>query len=104
MNFTIVIQIGNSDDKLTQKEWADFCIDMYQLATRYCIQIHFFGSPDAKSTWQNACLVADCGSNQFDELKYRLRQLAGKYKQESIALSFGDTQFIRPLNGKGGTS
>ncbi len=94
MSKTVVIQIGNSDDKLTQKEWSEFCVDLYQCGIDFCKQIHFFGASDAKSEWQNACLVAEIAENQIENLKLKLGQLAARNIQNSIAMTLGETEFV----------
>lgn len=57
MGINCLIQIGNSDNKLTQQEWANFVKDMRGLLRAYgrgTLQVHgeWFSLPD--QPWQNA--------------------------------------------------
>ncbi len=101
---TIVIQIGNSDDKLTQAEWAKFvrtvdgwiesCVDNGMAA------IHFRGFSVADAAWQNACWVIEwrpgvVGPWTVEAFKKRLGNVAGKFRQDSIAVTVGETEFVK---------
>lgn len=97
---TITIQIGNSDNKLTQKEWAEFVhavsdhLEYYveeQLAS-----IHFFGAPHTWAHWQNAAWVVEFDTGHLDSLKLHLSLIARKFRQDSIALTVGLTDFVKP--------
>jgi hypothetical protein len=96
---TLTIQLGNSDDKLTQAEWADFVkkVEGYIRSTDYC-QIHFSGSSAGNAPWQNYCLVAEVPVGAINDLSYLVAKMAGRYRQESIAFTVGETEFIRPLS------
>jgi len=52
---TVVIQIGNSDDKLTQLEWAKFVNDIKHLVNNHAKEVHFFGGSSNWENWQNTC-------------------------------------------------
>jgi hypothetical protein len=86
----VYISIGNSDDKLSQWAWANYvmAVDVALMDARDAP-----GSPVSKrhgvwqsasaSHWQNACWCVEV--TDPDELKDRLRELAGQYGQDSIA-------------------
>jgi len=88
---TVIVQIGNSDDKLGQKEWAAFCA-----AAEWVIpgQIHFSGSSPGNANWQNHCWVSQVTDSKLPELRNGLAVLCRRYKQDSIALTVGDTEFV----------
>lgn len=91
---TVVIQIGNSDDKLTQKEWSAFVYAIrLKLAATVGI-VHFFGTSDGHDSWQNACWVMEVPLSKIKILKSRLSRIGKKYKQDSIAFLEGITEFI----------
>lgn len=54
MGVNTLIQIGNSDNRLTQAEWARFVMELRDLFQRGGIQIHgeWYAKPDVP--WQNA--------------------------------------------------
>lgn len=98
----ILIQIGNSDDKLRQARWALFIADMRDLLNDYQesyaadgFQIHgeWFSAPD--KPWQNANWCVQCDSGAVRQtLKGQLIELRAKYGQESIAWTVGEVEFI----------
>lgn len=95
------ITIGNSDDKLTQQEWA-----AYFSAVAVAIQrataaaggtVHGQWASEPASAWQNACWCIDIGTDSAELLKWRLAEIAGDFRQESIAWAEArKTEFIRP--------
>lgn len=54
MGVNTLIQVGNSDDRLSQAEWSRFVMEMRDLMHRSEVQIHgeWFSGPD--QPWQNA--------------------------------------------------
>lgn len=95
---TYVIQIGNSDDKLSQEAWADFIksADLYIQSLRPG-EVHFSGSSNPTAPWQNYCWVIELDNAMFAPLKAQLEYYARTYNQNSIALTMGTTTFITPL-------
>lgn len=91
---TVVIQIGNSDNKLTQNEWAHFCVAAQLAIAPNVIRLHFKGGSDWDAAWQNACWVCELGSNSIDKLKSELSTLCRQFSQDSIAITCGETEFI----------
>lgn len=91
---TITLQIGNSDDKLSQRDWSYFVneIDHYLNVTmsRY-ITIHFSGSSHSYAPWQNFCWVFQKLNDEIeqyvlDNIKSQIVIFAKeKYRQHSIA-------------------
>jgi hypothetical protein len=95
MNNTAVIQVGNSDNKLTQQEWSEFVGDVQDLLRVGHYATHFAGTSPSAAPWQNACWVLEIVSDmQKDHLRTALGFFAKKYRQESIALTFGTTEFV----------
>jgi len=105
---TFTVQIGNSDDKLTQKEWSNFVRDLERDFGKLMSEVHFSGSSPSNAMWQNFCMVAvvdevyiraGLGWESFREyidyaIKPTLAVLCQRYKQDSIALTIGETVFI----------
>lgn len=87
----LVIQIGNTDNKLTQYEWATFVSEVNTLVNQNG-RVHFFGSPPSWAIWQNCCWVVECTPEQISFVKYWLGQIKVKYKQESIAVITGNVE------------
>lgn len=91
---TVVIQIGNTDNKLTQSEWSRFvhAVNCNLADLRLDASVHFRGSPPGDAPWQNYCWVLTAES--LNDLQGRLGRLAHAFHQESIALTVGDTEFV----------
>lgn len=88
------ISIGNSDDKLTQQEWARYVTEI-RVGVIILGQVHgaWFSVPD--SVYQNACWCVEFPS---DELASTARTAAAEiraaYRQDSVAWATAVTEFI----------
>lgn len=91
---TITIQIGNSDDKLMQHQWSDFIGAVQTVLSRYEGEQHFFGVSAGWERWQNACWVMVVYEEDLERIKKALAVVRRVYKQDSIAVTVGDTEFI----------
>lgn len=94
---TLAILIGNSDDKLTQKNWVRYVQDVGICVARFSMTIHHHGHSNTVSIWQNACWVFefDAPGAKVDDMKELLRKIAKRFKQDSIALVEGKTEFLK---------
>ena len=94
-----VVQIGNSDDKLTQEEWSQFCASTHStvFSRAYQQRIHFYGFAPSDAPWQNACWVFELSTNPevTSDLHNALAVVARNYRQDSIALTIGETTFVK---------
>jgi len=92
---TITVQIGNSDNKLTQRLWHLYVLRVNILIEQYANMVHFSGGSSNWEPWQNYCWVIyiKLGSSR-EELKSELEHARKKYNQDSIAWVEGTTEFI----------
>lgn len=91
---TIIISIGNSDNKLSQEEWANFVAEVNLAITDYQDGRYFFGGSSNWERWQNACWWVECQDENSHMLKGRLTAIRRKYSQDSIAWLSGEVEFI----------
>ncbi len=91
---TIAVLAGNSDNKLTQEEWHNYCREVTDVINEKCTAVHFTGGSSFDSVWQNACWVAEVGPNTANQLTKDLAKIRENYRQSSIAVVSGDTDFI----------
>lgn len=91
---TITIQIGNSDDKLSQVKWSEFVSDVENAIHQVADRIHFFGSPPSVARWQNATWVASVSEHHIHALKAEIKSIRTYFNQDSAAWTEGETQFI----------
>lgn len=93
---TITLQIGNSDDKLTQVEWADFVRTTGDAILAYKGHIHFCAGSDSQMPWQNFCWVFELENDVLvvEALRKQVRLIREKYRQDSVAWLAGVTRFV----------
>ena len=92
---TVYVSIGNSDDSLTQQEWADYYAEVTMAVATYNQIVHGQWVSVAFSQWQNACWCFDILNDKIPVIKKKLATLAHKYRQESIAwVQVDETEFI----------
>lgn len=91
---TAVVQIGNSDNKLTQGEWAHFAEYMRSAVSENVYRIHFSGGSDWDAPWQNACFVCEVNDDQIDGLTEAVKNCREQFKQDSAAITWGDTVLV----------
>lgn len=91
---TIVVQIGNSDNKLTQKEWKSFINEVRNALSSNVTEIHFDGGSSYDSAFQNACFVATIEEQDRQPLLKLLKDLKSEYVQDSIAITSGKTEMV----------
>ncbi len=93
---TVSVQIGNSDDKLTQREWSEFVQSIGDSIITYKGHIHFCGGSICQVPWQNFCWVFELENNDMvvDALREQQKRIRVKYRQDSVAWLSGVTRFI----------
>ena len=96
---TITIQIGNSDDKLTQIQWASYVSEVDSAIKKAHANIHFSGFSEPGKPWQNAAWVIEYMGDmslwivECGKLREKLTKIRKQYKQDSIAWTEGQTYF-----------
>jgi hypothetical protein len=90
---TLVITIGNSDDKLTQKEWFLFWINVRDAVVQHSKQVHGEFLSASNSQYQNACWLVE--GDLSPVLRDHLAYWAAFYRQDSIAVTSGETEFVK---------
>ena len=93
-NHTVTIQIGNTDDKLGQVEWAAYVLGMKTNILPYVVQVHFFGAPANWERWQNAAWVVEVSESNVPVLKKSVESIRKVFRQESVAWTEGTTELI----------
>ena len=91
---TIVVSIGNSDNKLTQQKWADFIVDVDYEFGLWVNQYYFNGGSNGCAPYQNWTLSGEIDERLVEPLLSALTEIKLNYNQESIAIVIGDTQLI----------
>lgn len=93
----VYIGIGNTDNKLTQQEWAAFIGSVEATISGFRKHGAWFSRPDAP--WQNACWLVDFTDSSdlsVEMVKSNLRRFAAAYSQDSIAWAVAETEFLTP--------
>jgi hypothetical protein len=102
---TVYISIGNSDDKLTQLEWAQF-VDEVDRAVSAAVkyegnQVHGRWYSLPTEPWQNACWCVqfhDELAHVMRDLRQGLAVIARWHRQDSITWAVAETEFIGPTS------
>lgn len=93
-NYCLIIQIGNSDNKLTQREWSSFCKEIDSIVSN-TIPVHFSGHSLPDKPWQNACWVGEyTDEDDIQKMLNRIKLCRESYRQDSVAVTFGKTKLI----------
>ena len=87
-----VLQIGNSDNKLTQNEWSHFVHGIQQCVAECGIEIHFFGTSQGDAPWQNACWVCSVIEPDIDKFQEEVTRIRKSFRQDSVAVVIGDVR------------
>ena len=95
-DLTITVLIGNSDNKLSQAEWAEFYAHVDDAVNEHAKSVQFSGASNGAAPWQNACWVAVIDGGDPD-INHRLAVLAQNYRQDSIAVVPGHTYFVKSV-------
>jgi len=97
----VYISIGNSDDKLTQAEWAAFYSQTSIGIRHKASQVHGQWVSEPASSFQNACWCAEIEAERALQLKHWLTELARQWRQDSIAWAeVPHTEFLGPGDGR----
>ncbi len=91
---TIIIQIGNSDDKLSQAQWSHFFKRVDNAVRRRSHQVHFSGASDPSQEWQNAAWVMEIDEEKSLHLWDDMKVIREMFNQDSIAWTEGKTIFV----------
>lgn len=88
----LYVSIGNSDDELTQQEWADYWEDVNNLiVTSYASDVYGVWTSETSARFQNACWAFNVEDEVLDDLGNDLSELRRRYRQDSIAVARAET-------------
>ena len=92
----ITVQIGNSDDKLSQQQWSDFAYLTGREIAESSGEIYFSGFSHGGALWQNACWVFSISGDKgnYALLKEKIKEIRKKFNQDSVAWTEGETEFL----------
>ena len=91
---TVVVLIGNSDNRLTQQQWAAYVRDVGTALQLLRATTYFSGGPGYAEPYQNACWVAAVQTRRLSLLRDRLTEIRQLYRQDSVAWLAGETEFL----------
>ena len=92
---TVTIILGNSDNKLTQQDWANYVKEIQQyIIEKFALKVEFFGGSPSWLEWQNAATVFRIDEEEIPQTIAFCKECRKRYHQESIAWIVGDTEFI----------
>jgi hypothetical protein len=95
-SITVYISIGNTDGKLSPAEWAAFYRATGETIARRSIRMHGAWHSIPATPYSNACWAVDVYLFEVRLFKDELRQLAARFRQDSIAWAPATTEFLTP--------
>ena len=90
----IVVSIGNTDNKLTQQQWAEYVQRVGDELERYEERRHFFGGSENWRRWQNVVWLAIVDAEDVDRLTNKLIRIRKDYHQDSIYIMVGEGKLV----------
>lgn len=93
---TVYISIGNSDDKLTQFQWAAYVEDVQAMIRNLVYTQHGEWFSASGSKYQNACWCVEIRDVMVPNVRDALAGIAAAFNQDSIAWAEATTEFITP--------
>ena len=91
---TATIILGNSDNKLTQVQWAEFVSEIKEVLEDYFCIFEFFGGSPNYMNWQNVCWVIRFQDYCLLGLKDDIKRVREGFRQDSVAWIVGEPEFI----------
>lgn len=93
-SMNIFVEIGNSDDGLSQEAWARFAFQVHCQIQAMASRLYTVAYSLPNSKWQNACWHFELDAIKILKLKEKLQDIAYKFRQDSIAWTEGKTEFL----------
>lgn len=90
----MAVLIGNSDDKLSQAEWAQFVRSVLDTVCGSADNVHFEGHTPQASPRQSVAVVFEISTDKRHELQGNLKDIKREFRQDSIAWVEGTTLFL----------
>lgn len=87
----LYVSIGNSDDKLTQEEWAEYWSDVNDVVVEYAGQVYGVWTSEANARYQNACWAFLVEDDDLNDLGNDLSEIRRRYRQDHIAVAKATT-------------
>ncbi|MGH3783157.1 MAG: hypothetical protein ACRDZY_08375 [Acidimicrobiales bacterium] len=91
---TVHAAIGNSDDKLSQRDWSSYLEDFHLVMVTAATQVHGVWHSAPVSQFQNACIAAEVAPEALDGLRAALLSLRRRHRQESVAFNVSETELV----------
>lgn len=92
---TVCVQIGNTDNKLTQQEWSKFHYLIHNMISALKQEMYFSGASHPTEAWQNAAWIFSISEGRNENsLKWNLENTRKQFFQDSVAYTKGETVFI----------
>lgn len=88
------VVIGNSDNKLTQHEWANFITQVTNVVASRSQEVHSIAHTRPDSIYQTAVFVFAVEKANLEPLRKDLATAARHYRQESITLMVAKPEFV----------
>lgn len=86
----VTILVGNLNDKLSQKWWSSYCVQVSELASLYSVRSLFSGCESGWSQYQVAAWVIEIEADKLPTIREKLVNLSTTYRRAYAALVVGE--------------
>ena len=95
MNNNIIVKIDNSNDLLSQKQWASFINKIKDAFDVHCLKIQFFGTSMPNSSKQSSAIIAELNQDFNMTLFVKdIQNLAIEFNQDFIPVIIGELNLV----------
>ena len=91
---TMIICVGNSDNKLSQQGWYSFYSDINYIIEQYPHTLHFFGGPPTHLPYQNVLWMFEIREEYIEKLKKEVKEVRETFGQDSAFVMVSDGEFV----------
>jgi hypothetical protein len=83
---TVYVSIGNSDDKLGQREWSEYVGQVAAIVDRYATQLYGWWFSACDAPWQNAVAAFRLPLGKaYTDIRTELNKVRADFRQDSVA-------------------
>lgn len=95
---TVYVSVRNSDDKLSQRDWAEYVHTVFRFLRNEAHHVHGEWHSAPNSEFQNACICVEFAPDaHLDAVRETLAHIAEQFEQDAIAWAVAvSTQMIGP--------
>lgn len=92
---TLCVIIENTDDQLSQRQWAAYVSRLHRIMKMYSSKFRFNGGTDFTNESQLRCEIIKVRSDQLKYMMQELEMMGLEYDQDSISYMVGPLRRLK---------